>query len=293
MKSLYASLWQPPDEDALVIKITRGCSYNECSFCALYKDRDYQVLDINEIRKTIARIPARDVDELTAIFLGEGNGLSAGMAPLKKVLTHIRETLPAVRRIGINATAMDVIKKRPQYMRDLRKAGLTNIYMGVESGDRQSLEAMNKGIDPEQVIKAGRRVMDAGITLSVSILLGAGGRRNKKRHIEGTAAVLGEINPSFIAIQTLTLMPGTPLFHLVKRGEYAHPTPIESTIEMRGLIGALELKGSFLHSDHPSNSVSLAGYLPDEKTELLNKLDRALNNPTDEFLTTDYFHRGI
>jgi hypothetical protein len=115
---------------------------------------------------------------------------------------------------------------------------------------------------------------------------------HKKGHVEGTAAVLRALNPNTVSISTLTLMPGTPLFKKVKRGEYAHPTPIESTIELRSLIALLELEGTFFHTNHPSNAVHIAGRLPRDKDALLHTLDRALNNPTDEFLTTDYFQRG-
>ena len=151
---------------------------------------------------------------------------------------------------------------------------------------------MGKGTNPDMIVRAGRRAMDAGMNLTFTVLLGAGGRREKKEHIARTAEVLKAVNPHVVAIQTLTLMPGTPLFDRVKRGEYAPPTPIEATIELRALIEALDLDGTFVHSDHPSNTVHVAGYLPEEKEEILFRMDRALNNPTDAFLTTDYLRRG-
>jgi len=184
------------------------------------------------------------------------------------------------------------MKKKPADLKKLKEAGLKTVYIGIESGDKASLKIMTKGTTPDSIVKAGKRVQGAGLRLNVSVLLGAGGRMHKKGHVEGTAAVLKALGPNTVSISTLTLMPGTPLFKKVKRGEYAHPTPIESTIELRNLIALLELEGTYFHTKHPSNAVHIAGRLPRDKDALLFTLDRALNNPTDEFLTTDYFQRG-
>jgi radical SAM superfamily enzyme YgiQ (UPF0313 family) len=292
MKNLYTSLWQSPDSNALVLQATRGCSYNKCSFCLLYRDQEFTVVDLEEFKDLVSRVPAEDIPEIRSIFLGEGNALTAGTAHLKKLLTHLRKTFTGLRRVGLNATVPDIMKKKAQNLRDLKKAGLTHVYVGMESGDDNSLKAMAKGCDAAAIVKACRRVMNAGIKLDVSVLLGAGGRRFKKHHIDGTAAVLKSVNPDSISVNTLTLMTGTDLFNMIKRGEYAHPTPIESTIELRRLVGLLELDGTYFQSTHPSNAVHVAGRLPDKKDDILYSLDRALNNPADEFLSTEYFDRG-
>ena len=292
IRNLYASFRQSPDEDSFDINVTSGCSYNECAFCALYRDKEYGVVRFDEIARTIRKIPREDLEEIPAIYLGEGNALAAGPAHLKKILKLLGETFPVMPRVGISATVQDVMKKKPRDLKELKVAGLRTVYMGVESGDKASLAAIKKGTTPDTVVKAGRRVLAAGLRLNASILLGAGGRVNKNSHIEQTAAVLKAIGPNTISVKTLTLMPGTPLFKMVKRGEYAHPTPIESTIELRSLIALLELENSFLHTRHPSNAVHISGRLPRDKDKLLFTLDRALNNPTDEFLTTEYFQRG-
>lgn len=292
MRNFNTSLWYSPSEDAFTINATEGCSWNKCLFCALYKDRDYRIIPLKEIERILGKIPADDVPGINSVFIGEGNALSAGPTQLLKLLILITDTFPSVKRIGINATVPDIMKKRPKTLRELRAEGLTTIYMGMDSGDRKSLRSMRKGSDPETVIKAGRRVMDSGITLRINVLLGAGGRQNKKAHIEGTASVLKEINPHVISISTLSLMSGAPLFAMVKKGEYTHPTPIESVIEMRRLIESLDLKGTFVHSGHHTNMVHIAGHLPEKKKELVRTLDRFLNNPTDELLTTEYFQKG-
>ena len=292
MRNFNSSLWYSPSEDAFTIKATEGCSWNKCLFCALYKDREYSIIPLKEIERILGKVPADDIPGITSVFIGEGNALSAGPAYLLKLLVLITDTFPDVKRIGVNATVPDVMKKRPKTLRDLRDAGLTTIYMGMDSGDRKALKSMKKGSDPETIIKAGRRVMDSGITLRLNVLLGAGGRQDKKAHIEGTASVLKEINPHVISISTLSLMSGAPLFAMVKKGEYTHPTPIESVIEMRRLIDSLDLTGTFVHSGHHTNMVHIAGHLPEKKKELVRTLDRFLNNPTDELLTTEYFQKG-
>jgi len=292
MRNFNTSLWYSPNEDAFAIKATEGCSWNQCLFCALYRDRDYRIVPLKEIERILGKVPADDIPGIDTVFIGEGNALSAGPAHLLKLLILITDTFPAVKRIGINATVADVMKKRPKTLRDLRDAGLTTIYMGMDSGDRKALKSMNKGSDPDTIIKAGRRVMDSGITLRLNVLLGAGGRQDKKAHIEGTASVLKEINPHVISISTLSLMSGAPLFAMVKKGEYTHPTPVESVIEMRRLIDSLDLVGTFVHSGHHTNMVHIAGHLPEKKKELVRTLDRFLNNPTDELLTTEYFQKG-
>ncbi len=292
MKNFNTSLWYSPNEDAFSIKATEGCSWNKCVFCALYRDKEYRIVPLKEIERILGKVPVDDIPGITSVFIGEGNALSAGPVYLMKLLGLIKKTFSDVKRIGINATVSDVMKKRPKTLRELRDAGLTAIYVGVDSGDRKSLRSLKKGSDPETTIKAGRRIMDSGITLRVNVLLGAGGRQNKKSHIEGTAAILKEINPHVISVSTLSLMSGAPLFAMVKKGEYTHPTPIESVIEMRRLIDSLDLKGTFIHSGHHTNMVHIAGHLPEKKKELVCTLDRFLNNPTDELLTTEYFQKG-
>jgi len=292
MKNINPSFWHAPDEEAFVIKATRGCDYNQCSFCSLYSEKTFTVVPFDEIKESLSRVPPGEAKLVPSVFLGEGNALAAGVTHLKRVLALASKTFPDLRRIGLTATVHDVLKKRTQYLKDLREAGLTVVFMGIESGDGTCLEIMNKGFDPEMAVKAGRRIIDAGLYLSVSILLGAGGRWGKKAHIERTAEILKAINPHVVAIYTLSLMPGTPLFDLVKKGKFTHPTPIESAIELRQLIGQLDLQETVIHSTHHSNAVHVAGRLPEDKNNLIHALDRALNNPTDEFLTTDYFLRG-
>lgn len=292
MRNFNTALWYSPHEDAFSITATEGCSWNKCVFCALYKDREYRIVPLKDIEKILGKVAPEDVEGISTVFIGEGNALSAGPAHLLKLLFLITDTFPEVKRIGINATVPDVLKKRPKTLRDLRDAGLTTVYMGMDSGDRKSLRSMKKGSTPEEVIKAGRRVMDSGLTLRLNVLLGSGGRQHKKAHIDGTAEVLKEINPNVISISTLSLMSGAPLFAMVKKGEYTHPTPIESVIEMRSFIDSLDLKGTFVHSGHHTNMVHIAGHLPEKKKELVRTLDRFLNNPTDELLTTEYFQKG-
>ncbi len=292
MNHLNREVRAPPEAESLVLNATEGCSWNKCLFCALYREKPYRALGLESLEEQIARISEKSRAQTTRIFIGEGNALSADAGFLKKLLALLNDTFPALRKVSIGSTVQDALQKKPRELKALRKAGLGQVFIGMESGDPKSLKAIGKGTNPAQIKKAGAQIQDAGTELALSVLIGAGGRRNRKDHIEKTAALLGSITPHTLSIRTLTLMPGTPFFRNVKRGEYANPTPIEAVIEMRRLISELDLSGTFVHSRHPSNAVRFSGEFPEKKDDILFSLDRALNNPADEFLDTEYFNRG-
>ncbi len=292
MKNHYAIFSQPPEENSLVLNPTKGCSYNKCAFCALYKDRKFRVLDLKEMQEQVDRIPGDMTDQINRIFLGEGNALAAETTYLKKLLAILTKRFPNLQGVSLYGTAQTIAKKAPRELTTLRKAGIDVIHMGMETGSIPMLKLLKKGASRKAMIDSGAKVKKSGIRLSVSVLIGAGGHHSRRIHVTETAAVLNIIQPQIITVRTLLLIPGTPLFDSPNWGTHSHPTPIETMIELRQMVSALELHETFFTSRHTSNSIQISGRLPEKKPEILSTLEQALNNPSEQFFETKYFYDG-
>lgn len=283
---------QPPEDDCLVLNPTEGCSYNKCAFCALYKDKKFRVLDLKEMQEIVDRIPEDMSEQVSRIFLGEGNALAAETAYLKKLLAILKKRFPNLDGVSLFGTAQTIGKKTPRELTALKRAGLDVIHMGMETGSIPMLKLLRKGAGRKTMIDSGAKVQKSGIRLSVSVLIGAGGHHSRRIHVTETAAVLNIIQPQIITVRTLILIPGTSLFDSPNWGTHSHPTPIESIIELKQMVSALEQQETFFTTRHQSNSIQISGRLPGKKRELLTILEKALNNPSEKFFETKYFYDG-
>jgi len=174
----------------------------------------------------------------------------------------------------------------------LRKAGLRTIHMGIESGSNKVLKILNKEVNAEQIIEGSLKAIEADFKLTTHVILGAGGRLEWREHSIKTGELLTKINPHAIIMLTLVIVPHTPLFEKARRGSFTPPTPVESILELKQLITGLNLTNTTFKSEHSSNYLKVSGKLPENKEEMLHKLERVLNNPTEDFFSPDYF-RGF
>ena len=183
-------MYRPPSEaDSLILQATIGCSYNECTFCAMYRDKNFRVRPLEELREEIAW--ARDrVPDVRKVFLADGDALVAKASYLHGILDELNRAFPSLRRVSVYASPQSIQVRTVEEMRSLREAGLTLYYLGIESGDDQALLDMKKGVTADEMIECGVKVHQAGVRLSTMILLGAGGRAGSRRHAEGSALSL-------------------------------------------------------------------------------------------------------
>jgi len=211
-------------------------------------------------------------------FIGDSDSLIMKTDDLVEVIRFLYETFPTLERVTSYARAKTALRKTRDELRRLHSAGLSRLHVGLESGDDDILRYVDKGATADEMVKAGKKIKESGISLSEYVLLGIGGKDHWQEHAEGTAKVLNAIDPDFIRARTLIVVPGTPLYEKVERGEFKRLSPEGILQEERLLIEGLEVNSEFV-SDHVSNYLPINGKLPDQKGEMLGLLDAILQAP--------------
>lgn len=267
---------RPPSEaGSIILQVSVGCSYNRCTFCGAYRDRSFRPKDRETIDRDLA-FAARYCRRQKTVFLADGDVLVLPHGQLVELLGRIRTSLPWVRRVSLYANCRDILRRSVAQLRELRTLGLGRVYMGLESGDDTVLRAVNKGADGEAMIRAGRRVREAGLFLSVTCLLGLGGIDRSEEHALATARVLSRMEPSQIAVLTLMLLDNTELGQAAAEGRFVLPPPEQLFAELRTLVAATRVKRTQFQANHASNYFILDGRLPRDREKFLAIIDRAL-----------------
>ena len=301
---------RPPSEHAsYFLPLTSGCSNNTCTFCGYYGSK-LRMREVDDIKKEIDAmvlyvqhgIHLPTVPDIVyavlqswdqrRVFLQDGDALVYPSPKLKEVIEYLNEKFPCLERIGIYATPQDVLRKSLDELRTLRGLKLGIAYMGVESGDDKVLQKVGKGVNHAQLIEAGRKAKQAGITLSVTVILGLGGVEGSSEHALETAKVLTEIDPEYAGALTLTLVPGTPLYEQWEQGNFSLITPFDSLKELKMIVDNADFTDCFFSSMHASNYYSVRGKLPQDKSRMLRELEAILAK-RDPALLRPEFLRGL
>lgn len=270
-------IYRPPSEaDSLLIQATVGCPHNRCTFCLVYKNGPrFSVRDVTDIKEDILK--ARDIygDCVRTLFLPAGNTIAMKTEDLCEILVFAKAVFPEIERVTVYGSSQYIHKKGPQGLKRLAEAGLSRIHVGLESGDDVILKKIKKGTDSREQIQAGKWVMDAGIELSVYVILGIGGKERTEPHVWETARVLNQIEPDFIRLRTFVPKINTPLLEDVENGAFQMLGPLEVLQETALLIKGIQAS-SYLASDHYTNFINLEGRLPGAKNRLLEEIETAL-----------------
>jgi radical SAM superfamily enzyme YgiQ (UPF0313 family) len=196
-------LYRPPSEaGSLILQATLGCSYNECTFCGMYRDRHFRVRPLEELRAEIAWAREELGPTVRKVFLGDGDALVAKAAFLGELLVFLRASFPNLRRVSCYASPQSLQVRSVQEMAGLRELGLTLYYLGIESGHDWVLARLAKGVDSAEMMRVAAKASAAGVALSAMILLGAGGRRLSSAHAAESARVVNAIQPRFLSTRS-------------------------------------------------------------------------------------------
>ncbi|NLN87237.1 MAG: radical SAM protein [Syntrophomonadaceae bacterium] len=287
------NVFRPPSEArSYILQCTVGCSHNRCTFCSMYKDKKYRVRDLAEIMADI-RLAGEYYGDLYKVFLADGDALAMPTSDLLEILAALYQTFPSLKHVGIYASPDSILGKSPEDLIKLKEAGITMAYLGVETGDRKLLEDIRKGVTYEEMVEAGRKVREAGILLSVTIILGLAGRTPQAvDHARNTARILNEINPDYIGALTLMLEPKTEMYRRLQRGEFELPNPFEILDELRLIIQGLEVQGTEFRSNHASNYLAIKGRLPEDKQKILALINNIIDTNDRSYLRPEYM-RGL
>lgn len=270
-------VFRPPSEaNSLIIRATIGCSHNACTFCGMYRDVRFRARPPEEVAALIKNA-ARHWPQTRRVFLADGNALVLSADKLLAILQMLREAFPKLARVTCYGGPQDILRKTPAELAALREAGLQIIYLGIESGDDEVLANVCKGGTADEMIAAGRRVIDAGIKLSAMVLLGLGGAARSREHALGTARVVSAINPTMLSALTLMLPEGTPLRAAADRGGFQPLSPYGFLAELKLMMEHIDVTSPCIfRSNHVSNFLPLAGTLPQDKSQLLADIDEVL-----------------
>jgi histone acetyltransferase (RNA polymerase elongator complex component) len=300
---------RPPSEAySLLIRATRNCPWNRCKFCHVYKGKKFELRPVEDIKQEILAVKAIQ-DKLKEIaqksgygermeevalailnnplneaafnvalwlyhggesaFLQDANTLIMKTPDLVEVIKFLKKTLPSITRVTSYGRSKTASKKKLEEFIELRKAGLSRLHIGLESGYDPLLKYMDKGVTAAEHIKGGKNIVKSGISLCEYVLLGLGGKKMWREHATETARVLNEINPDFIRVRTLTIKEGMPLYDEVKDGTFIRARDEEIIEEEKLLIEDLDCQSNFI-SDHITNLLQeLEGKLPQDKKKML------------------------
>ena len=268
--------FRPPSEaNSLLLRVTRGCPWNRCTFCSMYKGMKFEIRDFEEILEDIEL--ARDLygDRIRTVFIGDSNSLVAKTDMLVKILNALLSFFPHIERVTSYARAKTIAKKPLEDLMKIRQASLTRLHVGLETGDRDLLKEIQKGATPEEMIEAGKKAKKAGFEYSLYVLLGIGGEEKWEQHAGGTAEVLNQVDPHFIRVRTFIPQPNSPLHEAMVRGDFTSPLPETILKETKLLLEGLDVTSQFL-SDHISTLLPLHGKLPEDKEKMIQMIEEAL-----------------
>lgn len=267
---------RPPSEaNSILLQATVGCSHNKCAFCGTYAGERFQIKPDEIIFEDIA-YAARHFKQKRRLFICDGDALIIPRKRLLKILKEIERQLPRVTRVGVYANTKSIDMKSPEELKLLHEHGLGIAYMGLESGDDVTLKKINKGAASEKMIAMGRKLREAGIKLSVTVLLGIAGRERSREHARETGRVLSAIDPEYVGALSLMLIPGTPLHRDFQAGAFPLLDADEMLTELGTIIAHTDMKGQF-HANHASNYLPIKARLPRDKESTLRLINDALS----------------
>ena len=271
-------LYRPPGEwKSYLLQCTIGCSHNKCTFCGMYKEKKFRIRPTEEILEDIDMARAYYGPGLQRVFLMDGDAIIIKTEDLLRILRKLYDTFPALEKVTLYAGPRSTLSKTPEELKALHDAGLSRAYLGVESGSDAVLKFIHKGVNAQQMLQAGQRLVEAGIDLWVTIILvitGEGG--DWKEHILSTAKIINEMKPRHLSAMTFAPAKGTPLGDDVLAGRFKVYGPDHILEECRLLIQHLDVDPLHFTSNHASNYLPLKGSLPQDREKFLSLIDQAL-----------------
>lgn len=268
---------RPPSEaDSYILQVSYGCSHNHCTFCGTYANKPFQPRPMREVLDDIA-VAGRVLPDTRRVFLADGNALVLPTPKLTSILDALGAAFPLLRRVGIYANAKDILRKGKADLAALRQKNLEIIYLGLESGSEEVLRRIDKGAKATEMLEAVRMAKRAGIRVSVIALLGIAGPGLSREHAEATGRLVSAMDPEYLSLLTLMLVPGTELHRQHQEGEFQLMSPAALLQEMRDILTHADgLTRCVFRTNHASNYVPLAGTLSRDKARLIETLDRAI-----------------
>jgi radical SAM superfamily enzyme YgiQ (UPF0313 family) len=282
---------RPPSEAySLLLQVTVGCSHNKCSFCGTYRQKKFKIKPMEQIATDLTE--ASSYGRVEKVFLCDGDALIIPQPRLEELLKLINLNLPNIERIGTYANAKSILRKSVDELKKLRELGLKIIYLGVETGNIELLQKIHKGATYEQTVEAAHRVKEAGIALSVTVILGLGGIEKSVEHALDTAKILTDMDPDYAGALTLMLVPQTPLYEDYMAGRFVLPDKFGFIRELYLIIANSNFTNCYFTSNHASNYLPIKAYLPQQKENVLKLISSVVDEKDMKRIRPEYL-RGL
>ncbi|WP_321778840.1 radical SAM protein [Sulfurimonas sp.] len=282
-------LFRPPAEaNNIIIRVTYGCSYNNCSFCSMYKTKSFEVRVIEDVFKDIDTL-ANSYPDARRVFLADGDALTLDTEYLLKLLSYLKQAFIKLGRISLYASAQNILNKSSQELKHLRENGLNLIYYGVETGSDIVLKKITKGVTQNEIIESLNKASDAGLKISATIILGMGGTKYSNEHISQSALVINSTRVNYLATLQLGLEEDSKENFYKHFSDFEMPTDAQLLQEQKKFLELLNPTNKIIfRSNHASNALHLAGNLPKDKSRLVEELDLALEIGQDAFVPNKF-----
>lgn len=282
---------RPPSEaDSLLLQVTTGCSHNKCTFCGTYRQKKFKIKPIERIKKDLDE--AGQYKNVDRVFLCDGDALIIPQPKLKEILELINENLTDIDRIGTYANAKSILRKSVEELQELKSLGLKIVYLGVETGNAELLKKIHKGVTYDQMVQVGCRIKEAGMILSVTVLLGLGGIEKSINHTLDTAKILTDMDPDYVGALTLMLIPETELYEDYLAGRFVLPDQFGFIRELYLMIEKSSFTDCYFTSNHASNYLPVKAHLPREKEKNLKMIGSVIHEKDINRLRPEYL-RGL
>lgn len=267
-------LFRPPSEArSLIFQITLGCSQNQCRFCGMYKNKNFQIRALRDILDEITAIPAQYISRVDRVFLADGDALVYPFEDLCIIFDALAATFPGLTRVSSYASPHSLTTKSAKQLVQLRAQRLKILYFGLESGDDDTLLSVNKGFDSERMADLALVARDAGMKLSVTAILGLAGHGRSLQHARATAEWVNRVNPEYFSLLTMFHRHNDDFVRSLQQC-----TRRELMLEAREMLLHLYPSKTILRSNHVSNFLNLAGSYPKDRERLIVDVDLALKH---------------
>jgi radical SAM superfamily enzyme YgiQ (UPF0313 family) len=285
------SYFRPPSEaESFLVRVMRGCSYNKCTFCNIFKGIPLSFIPLKEVLSGIDQDAKNLGDKylplITSLYLEGGDPLAMPASTLLCIIDYARSCFPALERVACYATARSLVGKNPDELRALYRAGLRCVYMGLESGNDAILKMIRKGCTTADLLRAADLLAYAGIENDVSLMLGIGGKEHSERHAMDTSALLNAMQPACVRLTTYVPKEDTPLGEDYRRGRFNLLQPHAVLRELRLLVEHIDVPLRLL-SNHWTNFIMFDACMPDDKQQILDVIDQAPRLPQAAFRPTE------
>lgn len=282
-------LYRPPAEaDNIIIQATYGCSYNNCSFCSMYKTKKYKVREIDDVFKDIDML-ADVYPSAHKIFLADGDALSLPTEHLVELLKYLKKSFPRLKRVSLYASAQNILDKSLEELTLLYENNLNLIYYGIETGNDTLLKKITKGVSSSEIIESLNRVSKTGIKISATVILGLGGTKYTNEHIADTAKVINATTLNYLSTLQLGMQEDAKDNFYKHFSDFVMLDDYQVLNEQKRFLELLNPTNKVIfRSNHASNAIHLAGTLPKDKGMLLQELALALDIGESAFVPDIY-----